>query len=530
MQFHHKYIYLLVYKSVYKHECSRRSVSLKVLRHSATDDGGIGMGTPHKLLEAVLQRRPHLAAVLEEYGEMTLGRYVETFFTYRQHPIYPERLAVFTSLIHKHAGKLLGEEIAQQTAERIKRVPVVLTSDHHGILAHPILVNGNILFALSGLLGEEETIIPIFGDGNVPLDNATYPRGIFLTEESERGHVPLFSGKKHQHTRVCVAPPFDVERVQNAVRQVDGLRSQKILSKHKAQAIKGFIAEIVGSTKVLEQETFCDQITLINYALVPRFFKDNHHARPVSIHDGDIVSQWLCSALDNEPENPVSRLIMDEMWRKKANEIFRAIPGAWGAAGGTFLFWGIYNGKTVPLHEENGCLVGSDISCELKQDSLIHAIEKKVIIPGLLLCFIIEAFYFGLKCYGGFMQVDYLTRMKQSWIKLLEYFGESAEAKAVCTVPTANYSTGPTLFFIEREGLKSAGGMDLLARPIAHEQLLSVAHHTVKEVNLPGMSMVYRIIYRADADPALAAITAHDILQQTGMDDLVLFRQPAVTR
>ena len=130
---------------------------------------------------------------------------------------------------------------------------MILTGDHHGFLCHPVLVNGDLLFALS----HQDGIVPVLAFGNVPLNNATYPRGLLLTEmRATRNPVTLpFFPDKSKHRLVYATRSFDkktLDRGQNRVRSQDW----SVVALQKRLFVIQVLQEIQKIPKVFSQEWF----------------------------------------------------------------------------------------------------------------------------------------------------------------------------------------------------------------------------------------------------------------------------------
>ena len=67
--------------------------------------------------------------------------------------------------------------------------------------------------------------------------------------------------------------------------------------------------------------------------------------------------------------------------------------------------------KVEQIHLQNGCFESSTISIPAEPESIIFALNEKRFCPGLILCFWILAFYNGIRCLGGFEQIEYLAEL-----------------------------------------------------------------------------------------------------------------------
>jgi hypothetical protein len=453
---------------------------------------------------------------------MKLVDYVRNFFQYHLAPVFQKRLTEFLRITGAEVETILSSEIRGAFEAQIRKSSVILTGDHHGFLCHPVLVNGDLLFALS----HQHGIVPVLAFGNVPLNNATYPRGLLLTEMRETRkpvRLPFFPDKS-KHRLVYATRSFDkkaLDRGQDRVQSQDW----SVVALQKRLFLIEVLQEMQKIPELFSQEWLSQQTTLINAFLWKKFFT-NPRTQLVSLQVEDIVRKWLEKNLQDH-DLPVVSLLLDTSWRQAAASLFDGIPGAWNAqtGQGTRYFWGIdQKGCQLPLMERNGVLIGKNLHIELSQKALTDALAARKILPSMLISFSVLAFHFGLKCYGGFMQVDYLSRMKQAWIQLLNLKSCHTEAEATATVPTANYATGLTVSFVKRsEGIIPAGSFDIIETGgLSPEYLQKIGQKTVSDINCPGLPYIYKIIYGADADLELSQVTTREILDETGLTDLVI--------
>ena len=67
--------------------------------------------------------------------------------------------------------------------------------------------------------------------------------------------------------------------------------------------------------------------------------------------------------------------------------------------------------KVEQIRLQNGCFESSTISIPAEPESIISALNEKRFCPGLILCFWILAFHNGIRCLGGFEQIEYLAEL-----------------------------------------------------------------------------------------------------------------------
>ena len=67
--------------------------------------------------------------------------------------------------------------------------------------------------------------------------------------------------------------------------------------------------------------------------------------------------------------------------------------------------------KIEQIHLQNRCFESSTISIPAEPESIISALNEERFCPGLILCFWVLAFYNGIRCLGGFEQIEYLAEL-----------------------------------------------------------------------------------------------------------------------
>jgi hypothetical protein len=81
-----------------------------------------------------------------------------------------------------------------------------------------------------------------------------------------------------------------------------------------------------------------------------------------------------------------------------------------------------------------------------------------------MLCFMVVAFYYGVKCIGGFNQVNYLTFLKNAYIKMQTDRGDYRSIEVCVRSQTKELCDGLTVVFLEdpKKNMVLATGPDLI--------------------------------------------------------------------
>lgn len=501
------------------------------------------------LLSAVKARRPVLSRVLDQYGDLTLGEYVRTFPQNHIQSIQPR--SEVAAVASRYAERLLGKQTAAVLNDRLNRSPVLLTANHHGPDFLPVTIQGDILCALSE---DPTSVLPVFAFGDVPLNNATYGRGIALSSGARVNIFPV----KDIASLVSVARPLTEEMVRQALQRTRDFVKEGKVSRKEAAVLEQILQEDYGSAEVLGEKTFSDQSVVINKRLWARLFTEEAKSQYPDIAYLE-MEKIVITLLENDlsdADSLMSRVLFDANLRRTVIASLDAQYGCWSLerlnklldknikgderrevmqGAGTAFFWGLdQKSRRIPytLAEEKDQVVlkgvddnGNESIFSFDSKSIINALRTGQLLPSLFTSFATVAFARGYKCYGGFMQTDYLTVMKVGLQKSLMEQDYQDWADKVATVPTENYSTGVT-FAVVRYGdgsIKPAGTVELLCGGGLHSQTLErIAAVTLTEANLLGLPFMYPAIYRQnERQTDLLAITAEDIYNSTLKGKLV---------
>ncbi|MFH1712201.1 MAG: hypothetical protein ABH846_03125 [Patescibacteria group bacterium] len=398
---------------------------------------------------------------------------------------------------------------------------------------HPILTNGDLLFALGDNLSGDTEVVPIFAFGDVPVNNITLRKGGLLFTETEPGQergiaIGLF-GHRVRSTPVCALPAYTAAQAYGlhaGLARLDG-----ILSPSMRIAGERVVTECFEHEQALMAQRYADQVTIVNAQLWPMLFCGiDPLPKLIYLQIEDLVREALIHYLLGR-KNLVSWMLFDKAIRNHAIELFNCIPGCWtisedGSRSGTFMFWGIRRGERLPLWFNDQHLVDPDgkpfVLCN--PNSIRDALRDGLLMPSLLTSFTVVAFHYGYRPYGGFMQCDYLARMKQAAENLLARARKYDELRRLVSCETSGYTTGPTLVFIDHgQGPIPAGSLDIIAHGgLTRAHLEAVANLTLGQLQALGLPGIYPIVVpEPERDPRLSAITTADIILELGLEHLI---------
>lgn len=508
-----------------------------------------------QLLDAVMLRRPTLAEVIGQFGQTSLNEYSNGFV---EQPPDSEGYLQFVKTAADLTREILGPETAKKLRQRLEKNAAILTANHHGPEWLPITLHGDLVFGFPDILNQRNGVLPIFAFGDIPLNNLTWPIGIIVGETRFKIHP-----NSRQQTLVTHTPPLTEEQIEKAIGRI----AQSNLPEPLKTAGVNILSTIFLSESVLKQPDFPSQSTVINHMLWPQFFNEELHPglpEMVYLQMETIVSRLLREHDLNNPQSLIHQILFNPTLRDNVLATLNDQYGCWNDSqiselhtaykdkdskraqqlekgSGTMFFWGVdYKGKRFPLileTQEEGSAVlkgvtkrGEEVSMPFTPEAITQALEKGItptskedsrkwwIIPSLFTSFTVIAFARGIKCYGGFMQVDYLTAMRDNLAKALLEKGFNDEAEKVNAVSTKNYSTGMTLVIIqETDGkIRPANTVDIIAAGgLTREDLQRVSQTTIGELNLLGLPAMYPVIYPPqERDENLAALTLNDVFRE----------------
>lgn len=503
------------------------------------------------MLEATESKRPTLSRILKQYGTQSLAEYSQTFARNEAEPIQPREEVA--KVAGKYTERLLGPVVARKVEQRLVEKPVLLTANHHGPDFLNITLQSDIIFAL----GENsDGVVPIFAGGIVPLNNLSYGRGILLSREQQNpdnpsrtvpARITIFP-KGEGERMVSVTPAFTQKQVNDAFSEVDSLDRKGIIGNAEKRMLRWVLRQDYRDPIVLNQRSYSDQSVILNNRLWKRYFANDVRENipdMVYLEMEKVVSDLLEKDLKN-PESFVYQLMFEPNFRRNATESLNGVYGCWDNAklhtlndptvkgnerrkflqgAGTAFFAGIdQKGRRVPFEliedAENPRLSGIDDSgnktdLPFTPDAIISGLKEGKILPSIFTSYAELAFAHGYKCYGGFMQTDYLTNMRNGLVDALETIGNHKWASQVTSVPTENYTAGMT-FVVARytDGtIQPAGGIEIMSKGgLAAEDITKIKNLRVTDANLIGLPGMYPLVFREnERDKSLQEVTPEAI-------------------
>ncbi|MEK7623186.1 MAG: hypothetical protein AAB408_00760 [Patescibacteria group bacterium] len=507
---------------------SQTNTKFKTIKHSIRRDP-IAKDNFKALQQAVLSRKPILREILEKRGQKTLAEYSRDYIDVNHGSYLPERQNQLISAITYEVERTLGGDVARSVSGQLKKYFFVSTADHFGPICHPFFVNSNLMVS-AGYPSDPDSVlrnIVVLSCSNISFDNSSFPRGLSFHTVAPDGlrleQLPFFP----RSVRPCPVfnfRAFTAQSIQNIEKTLADFLRKGVVNKHVYERLSALISSVYSQRDVLEYAYFNDQVVKTNFALWKEFFNGQKDELPnlVYVEQETLVANLL-QAHHLSQDTIISRILFKDEYRTLVEKYFDGIMGGFTLATktGTYLFWALPPGRKYreQLWRQGNVLSTSDgtYKVELTPESIAAALLAKEIFPSTLLSFLLLAFHYGLKLLGGFNQVNYLTFMKEAFIKLATDIGdmesvrrsELLQTKELIDAPTVAFARGP------KNELIPATGLDLYLYgngetvPALRRTMLNLTLDDALEPLLPD---IYRVVYpEPERQQFLSSITAEDI-------------------
>jgi hypothetical protein len=493
----------------------------------------------HTIREQVLDKRPFLREIIRKRGKKNLYDYAKEYIEVNLNNPIRKRQDELISTFREEVAVRLGDTIAQEAAAQLESYYYVSTTDHHGPICHPFFINGNMMAAAPYFEHNDPLLkyVIVLACANVSLNNSSYPRGLifnsFAGGKITEHRIPFFPAKE----RLC--PVYDhraytKEDIEKFRQMLFGLVESGKVAKQEADRINEIIEDIYLDPNVLKSASFSDQITKTNFRLWKEFFGSHKKKAPGLIY---IDQEWIVAKLlikyHLSNDTIINHFLFDGRYEPLINYYFEGIMGAFSRNDkyGTYMFWGLPKGSKyrVQLWKDGNFLVSADgkFKLEITPANLKKALENRELIPSMMLTFTVLSFYYGLKCLGGFSQVNYLTDMKNAYIKMLVDRGNyrsievcaRAQTKEMCGDMTIAYLGGPSGEMVPATGLDLILYGDDKTWPTLVQESKEIA---LEEAINPMIPEFYSIVFNeSQRNPALSYITPAHVTKLIRLDQKI---------
>ena len=498
-----------------------------------------------RLEQAIWQRRPILGEIMAKHGNKTLHAYSRDFLDVNPSPVLDVRKQEIIEAAGSILQRRLGQEVAAGVMRQLKKLPLVSTADHHATIDSPFWVNSNIVGSLPRDMTDPDLkYLVVFSFASVSLNNASgYPRGIDFHNDAagDRSitHLPVFPDRMKMGT-VYATKPFTGSDVVHAQETVVSLEKNGKLCRERAQGIEEILKTYFMNQDVILSPDLNTQITKINFAMWPKLFHGTKGAETAEAQKNitpdliyleieTLVTLLLTRFHLTNRSSLIHSVLFDADWEPLIRKYFADLPGSFAENGewGTYFFWGLDEKlRRVKLKLVGNTLQSFDGSTQIPwtPEAISSALHSKRIMPNMLLCYLMVAFYYGMKCLGGFCQVHDLTRVKEAWQTMLKERGEFIEAAALEPVQTKELGSAMVLAYVRTTdgGTVPATGIDMIMEKsdTSMKKYVTLSKTiTLEEAMSSMLPEMYTVLYaEKERDPALLQITPERILRETGME------------
>ena len=475
------------------------------------------------LKQAVLKNRPVLGQILEKDGQKPLAEYAGSYAD-TAYDVSREKKQQLISVVVGRVFELFGSEKAESIGRQLEKSYFASTADHHGPLVHPFFLGSNLLVAAAGDSFGLENVL-VLACGNVSLGNSSYPRGLLVHRSAKAWYrLPLVPSVWRQ-SAVFRHPAFTKSDLLRLEQKLANDRQSALLQESGFAGVLGLLRELYDSSAVLDQDYYSDQISLTNYHLWRKFFPPRQPRVPdlIYLQMEDIVIRLLLD-YHLSASTEISSLFFDSKTRAAVERHFSGIPGAFTAdkQTGTFLFWFLPPGgrHRLQLWPQGDVLAAADGSYKvaLNSQALAAALKRGELIPNTMLSLLVLSAYHGLKCLGGFSQVQYLTSLHQAYAKLFGLSLPPSHGQGLC----ADFMAA---FVRSGDALIPATGLDLAlgrSEDAWKNFKLTTAGLTLEESLLPMFPEFYKMLYPHNRqDSALTGITPEEIVDFLNLESKI---------
>lgn len=496
-----------------------------------------------ELKAAVFRRQRVLAEIYERHGAESLWHYANGWQT--ADVFKPEDF--FLQAVGRLLAKIYSPDIASGALAQLQQEPLVSTIDHHGILNHPFFINSNLIFSLR----QNQKYLICLTTSGVSLNNSSWPGSFVL--HNKQGVMKRLSFFLDKLKTTCVfAAPALTEA--NSAKVLDIIVSDSDLDAGGKLKLQTLVREIFSSGTVRQLDNFSDQACAISSQLWQKFFPQAPLVVYLPVES--LAARLIIETIIPDSNHLLHQLFFTPLGWQLLEKHFEGSLGAfqsaappsipplskggrsgislksqsdfWGAPRGgvgSFLFWGINeSGKRVRLHREGSRVLGSGLmEFELSPEVIAQALCQRHLYPTGLVCFLV-LLYYRVTCLGGFNQVNWLTDIKDKFLKLLAELDCPDLITKIKPIPTQNFAEANLAFLLSNRRLIKATGIDIYLSGLdAYPRYQASAKElTLKESVESLLPEIYRVITPAEnRRDKLLMLTDELIAEKNGMAEKI---------
>ncbi len=440
------------------------------------------------------------------------------------------RMDEFLSTFQREVAETFTTEDGLIAAEQLRKTLYVATNDHHGPMNAFDAFNAHLTLSLASATGKIEPLkaIIVLSCCNVSLNNVSFPRGLLYSVArpevigTQRMSLLRF---EHGHSLYGYRPYGQKEVLSMRQHLTETIRSGEV-STGTGKKLAHLLETLLADPAITQRKTYAAQASIINRRLWELVFEGRDVPRMIEVTQERLVAKLLIEHHLGR-DTMLHRCLFSQEFERKIVEHFDGMYGAFSLREkmGTYLFWGRQKaGQRVRMTRVGDFLTSEDDSVRIAwtPEAVAQALQERRIIPGLLLVFWVLSFYYGLKCLGGYSQVNYLTYMKEASMKMLKELGDTEAAESLVPVGTKHWS-GFTLTYIRHPNglIAPAQFLDLYlyGKTDTWDWLTKYADTlSLQDAVGPLLPEIYRYSYQEhEREADLMALTSDGIAAATGI-------------
>ena len=356
-----------------------------------------------------LMNRPQLSKVIEKWGNESLERYGQLWW---QGPKRPPPLERELIQAFKETWQQMGwaDVLVKQLLEELEQKRLLQTAMHLTPTEGPTFLASHQLATLR----QPQTSSYLVGAySGVPFSNAAWSGAINYGTKTSLEQIlhpsnPLFRQaqaavvdriRDGDHPRLSLIPS----------KWRDGLVDRSAIPDRLNELFSDLLPGVrESSLRSIAPKNYYDNWALSFSEKLTRSVLNNDRIYFFNLNE--VIRKYLINVLKDN-SHWITQLFLDP-WKIKSLE--KELANNW------FVTEVEKQGKkkVEQIHLQNRCFESKTISISAEPESIISALNENRFCPGITLCFWILAFCNGIRCLGGFEQIEYLAELDSKLNKL----------------------------------------------------------------------------------------------------------------
>ena len=355
--------------------------------------------------------RTQLSKVIEKWGNESVEEYGQLWW---QEPMKPPPLEPELTQAFKETWQQMGwaDVLVQQLLQELEQKRVLQTTTHLTPTEGPTFLASHQLATLRQPKISNYLVGTYSG---VPFSNAAWSGAINYGTKTSLEQILHPSNSLFRQVQSAI-----IDRVRDGDhprlslipgKWRDGLVDRSVIPDRLNKIFPDLFPEVLGSSlKSIVPNNSYDNWALSFSEQLTRIVLNNNQIYFFNLNE--VIRKYLIDVLKDN-SHWLTQIFLDSrkiklLEREFANNWFVAEVEKQGKK------------KIEQIHLQNRCFESSTISIPAEPESIISALNEGRFCPGLILCFWVLAFYNGIRCLGGFEQIEYLAEL-DSKLNRLEF-------------------------------------------------------------------------------------------------------------